>query len=79
MESFRATLQKRMDMFCSRFCVRCYNILMNKQLEKQNLRELAKLTLLNILQTKGLYYQKYQRLYQQKHQSSYHYFLPKKF
>jgi len=50
-----------------------------KQITQQNLRELAKLTLLNILQTKGLYYQKYQRLYQQKHQSSYHYFLPKKF
>jgi UDP-glucose 6-dehydrogenase len=46
---------------------------------QQNLRELAKLTLLNILQTKGLYYQKYQRLYQQKHQSSYPGYLPKKF
>ena len=50
-----------------------------KQLTQQNLRELAKLTLLNILSAKGLYYQKYQRLYQQKHQSSYPGYLPKKF
>ena len=45
-------------------------IKMNKQLTQQNLRELAKLTLLNILSAKGLYYQKYQKLYQQKHQSN---------
>ena len=52
---------------------------LNKQIKKQNLRELAKLTLLNILNAKGLYYQKYQRLYQQKHQSNYPGYLPKKF
>ena len=39
----------------------------------------GKTTLLNILSVKGLYYQKYQRLYQQKHQSSYPDYLPKKF
>ncbi len=45
-------------------------LLMNKQLQRQqNLRELARLTLLNILSAKGLYYQKYRKLYQQKHQS----------
>ena len=49
------------------------------KLQQQNLRELAKLTLLNILSAKGLYYQKYQKLYQQKHQSSYPGYLPKKF
>jgi len=54
-------------------------LIMNKQITQQNLRELAKLTLLNILSAKGLYYQKYQRLYQQKHQSSYPGYLPKKF
>ena len=54
-------------------------IKMNKQLTQQNLRELAKLTLLNILSAKGLYYQKYQRLYQQKHQSNQIDYLPKKF
>ena len=45
------------------------NMQTNKQLTQQNLRELAKLTLLNILSAKGLYYQKYQKLYQQKRQS----------
>ena len=37
---------------------------------KQNLEELMRLTLINILSAKGLYYQKYQRLYQHKHQSN---------
>ena len=32
---------------------------MNKQLQQQNLRELAKLTLLNILQAKGIIYTYY--------------------
>jgi hypothetical protein len=51
----------------------------NKQItQQQNLRELARLTLLNILSAKGLYYQKYQRLYQQKHQSDQIDYLPKK-
>ena len=34
---------------------------MNKQLQKQNLRELAKLTLLNILSAKGVIYTYYKQ------------------
>ena len=52
---------------------------MNKQITQQNLRELARLTLLNILSAKGLYYQKYRKLYQQKHQSYPNDYPPKNF
>ena len=45
-------------------------------MNKYNLEELKKQTLINILSAKGLYYQKYQRLYQQKHQSYRYDYLP---
>ena len=63
-------------------------LLMNKQLQKQNLKELSserrilqlmRLTLINILNAKGLYYRKYQQQYQQKRQLDYLDYLPKKF
>ena len=37
--------------------------------KQQNLKQLMRLTLINILNAKGLYYRKYQLQYQQKHQS----------
>ena len=61
---------------------------MNKQLQKQNLKELSserrilqlmRLTLINILNAKGLYYRKYQLQYQQKRQSNQIDYLPMKF
>ena len=53
---------------------------MNKQLtQKQNLEELMRLTLINILNAKGLYYRKYQQQYQQKRQSNQIDYLPMKF
>ena len=64
---------------------------MNKQLQltqKQNLKELSserrilqlmRLTLINILNAKGLYYRKYQLQYQQKRQSYPIDYLPMKF
>ena len=63
-------------------------IIMNKQLQKQNLKELSserrilqlmRLTLINILNAKGLYYRKYQLQYQQKRQSYPIDYLPMKF
>ena len=62
--------------------------LMNKQLTQQNLEELSserrilqlmRLTLINILNAKGLYYRKYQLQYQQKRQSNQIDYLPMKF
>ena len=61
---------------------------MNKQLQlkntscfdrskQQNLKELMRLTLINILNAKGLYYRKYQQQYQQKRQSYQFGYLPK--
>ena len=62
---------------------------MNKQLQQQqNLKELSserrilqlmRLTLINILNAKGLYYRKYQLQYQQKRQSNQIDYLPMKF
>ena len=53
---------------------------MNKQLtQKQNLKLLMRLTLINILNAKGLYYQKYQQQYQRKRQSNQIGYLPMKF
>ena len=61
---------------------------MNKQIQKQNLKELSserrilqlmRLTLINILNAKGLYYRKYQLQYQQKRQSNQIDYLPMKF
>jgi len=62
---------------------------MNKQLQqKQNLKELSserrilqlmRLTLINILNAKGLYYRKYQQQYQRKRQSYHFDYLPMKF
>ena len=52
---------------------------MNKQLQKQNLKQLMRLTLINILNAKGLYYRKYQLQYQQKRQSYPIDYLPMKF
>ena len=65
-------------------------LLMNKQLKntscfdrsklkQQNLKELMRLTLINILNAKGLYYRKYQLQYQQKRQSYPIDYLPMKF
>ena len=48
-----------MDLFCSRFYIRFNNILMIKQLQKQNLLELQKKTLINILSSKGIIYTHY--------------------
>ena len=54
--------------------------MMNKQLtQKQNLKQLMRLTLINILNAKGLYYRKYQQQYQRKHQSNQIDYLPMKF
>jgi len=54
--------------------------IMNKQLQqKQNLKELMRLTLINILNAKGLYYRKYQQQYQRKRQSNQIDYLPMKF
>ena len=52
---------------------------MNKQLQQQNLKLLMRLTLINILNAKGLYYRKYQLQYQQKRQSNQIDYLPMKF
>ena len=49
------------------------------KLQKQNLKELMRLTLINILNAKGLYYQKYQQQYQRKRQSNQIGYLPMKF
>ena len=50
-----------------------------KQLtQERNLEELMRLTLINILNAKGLYYRKYQQQYQQKHQSNQIDYLPMK-
>ena len=49
------------------------------KLQKQNLKQLMRLTLINILNAKGLYYRKYQLQYQQKRQSYPIDYLPKKF
>ena len=54
-------------------------LLMNKQLQQQNLKQLMRLTLINILNAKGLYYRKYQLQYQQKRQSYPIDYLPMKF
>ena len=55
-------------------------LIMNKQLQqKQNLKELMRLTLINILNAKGLYYRKYQQQYQRKRQSNQIDYLPMKF
>ena len=51
----------------------------SKLTQKQNLEELMRLTLINILNAKGLYYRKYQLQYQQKHQSYPIDYLPMKF
>ena len=69
MESFRATLQTRMDLFFSRFYIRFNNILMNKKIEKNNIEEIKKQTLRNILSSKGIIYRYYLRSLQQQHQS----------
>ena len=54
-------------------------VLMNKQLtQERNLEELMRLTLINILNAKGLYYRKYQQQYQQRHQSYHFDYLPMK-
>ena len=50
---------------------------MNKQLTQQNLDELMKQTLLNILSSKGIIYRYYLKHLQQKHQSNYQNYLPK--
>ena len=47
--------------------------------KQQNLKQLMRLTLINILNAKGLYYRKYQLQYQQKHQSYPIDYLPMKF
>jgi len=49
------------------------------KLQKQNLKQLMRLTLINILNAKGLYYRKYQLQYQQKRQSYPIDYLPMKF
>ena len=49
------------------------------KLQKQNLEELMRLTLINILNAKGLYYRKYQQQYQRKRQSNQIDYLPMKF
>jgi len=47
--------------------------------KQQNLKQLMRLTLINILNAKGLYYRKYQLQYQQKRQSYPIDYLPMKF
>ena len=49
------------------------------KLQQQNLKELMRLTLINILNAKGLYYRRYQLQYQQKRQSNQIDYLPMKF
>ena len=52
---------------------------MNKQIKKNNIEEIKKETLKNILSSKGIIYLYYFGYLQQKHQSNQIDYLPKKF
>ncbi len=52
---------------------------MNKKIKKNNIEKIKRETLKNILSSKGIIYRYYFGFLQQKHQSSYPGYLPKKF